>query len=95
MSTHICGKCGYEEHIFGSGGGQQMAEQYDVDLLGSLPLDLSNREGADTGRPTVAMAPDSPLAATYRAISRRAAAKLSLRAKDYSASFPRIVVENA
>ena len=95
MSTHICGNCGHEEHIFGSGGGQQMAEQYDVDLLGSLPLDVSIRAGVDNGRPTVSMAPDSPIAATYRTISRKAAAKLSLRAKDYSARFPRIVVENA
>ncbi|MDE0155831.1 MAG: iron-sulfur cluster carrier protein ApbC [Gammaproteobacteria bacterium] len=95
MSTHICSQCGHEEHIFGSGGGQQMAEQYDVGLLGSLPLDTSIREGVDNGRPTVAMEPDSPIAETYRAISRRAAARLSLRAKDYSARFPKIVVENA
>ena len=95
MSTHICSNCGHEEHIFGSGGGLQMAEQYDVGLLGSLPLDMSIREGVDNGRPTVAMAPDSPLAATYRAICRKAAARLSLRAKDFSSKFPKIVVENA
>ena len=95
MSTHICSECGHEEHIFGAGGGRQMAEQYEVDLLGSLPLDISIREGVDNGRPTVAMQPDSPLAATYRAIARKAAAKLSLRAKDYSSKFPKIVVENA
>ncbi len=40
MSTHICSNCGHEEHIFGSGGGRQMATQYEVDLLGSLPLDI-------------------------------------------------------
>ena len=95
MSTHVCSNCGHEEHIFGSGGGRQMAEQYDVDLLGALPLDVSIREGADNGRPTVAMAPDSALAETYRSISRKAAARLSRRAKDYSARFPKIVVENA
>lgn len=95
MSTHICSKCGHEEHIFGAGGGQQMAEQYDVDLLGSLPLDISIREGVDNGRPTVAMDADSDIAETYRAIARNATAKMSLRAKDYSAKFPKIVVENA
>ena len=95
MSTHICSNCGHEEHIFGSGGGRQMAEQYDVGLLGSLPLDISIREGADNGRPTVAMDPDSPLAGIYRAIARKAAARLSLRAKDFSSKFPKIVVENA
>ena len=94
MSTHICSQCGHEEHIFGSGGGQWMAEQYKVDLLGSLPLDIRIREGVDNGRPTVAVEPESPIALAYRDIARRAAAKMSLRAKDFSAKFPKIVVEN-
>jgi ATP-binding protein involved in chromosome partitioning len=95
MSTHICSQCGHEEHIFGSGGGVQMSEQYGVDLLGALPLDISIREGADNGRPTVAMDPDSKLTLLYRDIARKTAAKLSLQAKDYSNKFPKIVVENA
>lgn len=95
MSTHICSQCGHEEHIFGSGGGVQMSEQYGVDLLGALPLDISIREGADNGRPTVAMDPDSKLTLLYREIARKTAAKLSLQAKDYSNKFPKIVVENA
>ena len=94
MSIHVCSKCGHEEPIFGTGGGQQMSEQYGVDLLGQLPLDMSIREGTDAGRPTVAMDADSKLAETYRKIARKAAAKLSLRAKDYSAKFPKIVIEN-
>ena len=95
MSIHVCSECGHEEHIFGSGGGAQMAEQYGVDLLGSLPLDISIREGVDNGRPTVAMDADSRLTAIYRDIARKTAAKLSLQAKDYSSKFPKIVVENA
>ena len=95
MSTHICSSCGHEEHIFGSGGGQQMAEQYGVDLLGALPLDITIREGVDSGRPTVAMEPDSRITEIYREIARKTAAKLSQRAKDFSAKFPKIVVENA
>ncbi|MFT7458175.1 MAG: ATP-binding protein involved in chromosome partitioning [Planctomycetota bacterium] len=95
MSTHICSECGHEEHIFGSGGGLQMSEQYGVDLLGSLPLDMSIREAVDNGRPTVAMEPDSRITALYREIARKTAAKLSLQAKDYSNKFPKIVVENA
>jgi ATP-binding protein involved in chromosome partitioning len=94
MSTHICSQCGHEEHIFGAGGGERMSKQYGVDLLGSLPLDISIREGVDNGKPTVAMQPDSPIAKTYREIARRTAAKLSLRAKDYTHRFPKIVVEN-
>lgn len=94
MSTHICSQCGHEEHIFGSGGGAQMARQYDVELLGSLPLDVKIREGLDHGQPTVAMAPESDLALLYRRIARRSAALLSLRAKDYSGKFPKIIIEN-
>ncbi|MFQ5658851.1 MAG: iron-sulfur cluster carrier protein ApbC [Gammaproteobacteria bacterium] len=94
MSIHICSECGHEEPIFGAGGGRQMSEQYNVALLGALPLDISIREGVDNGRPTVAMDPDSRIAGIYRDIARKAAAGLSVRAKDYSARFPRIVVEN-
>ena len=49
MSTHICTNCGHEEHVFGEGGGARMAAQYDVALLGSLPLDIRIREQADSG----------------------------------------------
>jgi ATP-binding protein involved in chromosome partitioning len=47
MSIHICSKCGHEEHIFGEGGGQRMADEYNIDLLGALPLDIRIREEAD------------------------------------------------
>ncbi len=94
MSTHICSECGHEEHIFGSGGGEQMAKQYDVDLLGSLPLDIRIREGVDNGKPTVAMEPDSAITMNYRNIARRTAAKLAQQSKDYSSKFPKIVIEN-
>jgi ATP-binding protein involved in chromosome partitioning len=95
MSTHICSKCGHEEHIFGAGGGNRMAEDYDVDFLGALPLDIRIREETDSGKPTVVAEPESPISQTYREIARRAAAKLSLRKKDYSAKFPNIVIQNS
>ncbi len=94
MSIHICSKCGHEEHIFGSGGGQSMAEQYGVDLLGSLPLDIHIREETDSGKPTVVAQPESRVTQIYREIARKTAAKLSLQAKDYAAKFPRIVIQN-
>jgi hypothetical protein len=79
MAIHACSNCGHAEHIFGSGGGARMSEQYDVPLLGSLPLDIGIREQADGGTPTVASAPDSAIAAAYRDIARKAAGHLSLR----------------
>src|SRR5215470_1846423 len=63
MSIHVCSNCGHAEHIFG--GGARMAEQYGVKLLGELPLDAHIREEADSGRPTVVAAPDSPRAKAY------------------------------
>ncbi len=95
MSVHICSACGHVEHIFGEGGGDSMAKQYEVDMLGSLPLDMSIREGADNGRPTVAIDPDSKIADSYREIARKVSARLSLRARDFSAKFPKIVIENS
>jgi len=94
MSTHICSNCGHEEHIFGAGGGQRMAEQYGVDLLGALPLDIRIREEADGGTPSVVTAPEGTIALAYREIARRVAGKLALQAKDYSGKFPNIVIQN-
>ena len=94
MSTHICSRCGYEEPVFGMGGGAEMARRYEVALLGQLPLDISIREGADNGRPTVAMEPESAIAMNYREIARRAAGRLAVQARDYTAKFPKIVIEN-
>jgi ATP-binding protein involved in chromosome partitioning len=94
MSIHICSQCGHEEHIFGEGGGQRMADQYGVDFLGALPLDMRIREETDGGKPTVVAEPDSRIAQIYREIARKAAAKLSLQAKSYAAKFPSIVIQN-
>jgi ATP-binding protein involved in chromosome partitioning len=93
MSTHICSKCGHEEHIFGAGGGQRMAEENEVDFLGGIPLDIRIREQADGGKPTVVAEPDGRLSQIYRDIARRVAARLSKQKKDYSAKFPGIVIQ--
>ncbi|SIT70433.1 ATP-binding protein involved in chromosome partitioning [Ectothiorhodosinus mongolicus] len=94
MSIHICSKCGHEEHIFGQGGGERMAEEYDVDFLGALPLDVHIREQVDSGNPTVVASPEGRIAEIYREIARRAGARLALQARDFSAKFPNIVIQN-
>ncbi len=93
MSTHVCSQCGHEEHIFGEGGGERLAAQYNVPFLGSLPLELRIREQTDSGNPSVAADPKSPIAQRYRDIARRAAAQLALAGKDYAGAFPKIVIE--
>jgi ATP-binding protein involved in chromosome partitioning len=92
MATHVCSNCGHEEHVFGTGGGQRMAEQYGVPLLGSLPLDIRIREHADGGNPTVAAAPESELAMRYREIARNATARLALQAERDMTGVPNIRV---
>jgi len=93
MSTHICSHCGHEEHVFGAGGGARMAEQYHVDLLAELPLDIRIREQADGGKPTVAHDPAGALAQAYLSMARRTSARLARHAVQSSKSMPTIVVE--
>ena len=85
---------GSQRKIFGEGGGNRMSEQYNVDFLGALPLDINIRINADDGHPSVADDAESKASLIYRDIARRTAAKLSLKAKDYSAKFPNIVIQN-
>ncbi len=93
MSTHVCSNCGHEEHIFGAGGGKRMADQYGVDLLAELPLDIRIREQADGGRPTVVAEPDSALGRAYIDLARRTAARLARIALTPTAPFPTITIE--
>jgi ATP-binding protein involved in chromosome partitioning len=94
MSLHVCSQCGHEEHIFGEGGAQRMGKDYDIEVLGSLPLDMKIREQADSGRPTVVADPDGRAAQIYKQIARRVAVKIAEKAQDHSAAFPKIVVQN-
>lgn len=94
MSTHICSKCGHEEHIFGAGGGEKMCADYATEFLGSLPLDITIREQADSGKPTVVADPNGAIAKVYKQIARRVAVKVAEMAQDHSAAFPKIVVQN-
>nr|VFK14500.1 MAG: ATP-binding protein involved in chromosome partitioning [Candidatus Kentron sp. LPFa]VFK30819.1 MAG: ATP-binding protein involved in chromosome partitioning [Candidatus Kentron sp. LPFa] len=95
MSIHICSKCGQEEHIFGEGGGVRMSEEYGVNFLGGLPLDMAIRVDTDDGKPTVVNDPEGVTAKQFREIARRMAAKLSLQAKDFSKAFPNIVISDS
>ncbi len=77
MSYHVCSHCGQRENIFGEGGGEKLANQYGVELLGQLPLDAKIREQADGGKPTVIASPESDVAKLYRDIARKAVARLA------------------
>ena len=84
MATHICSQCGHQEAIFGEGGGKYLSEDYDIPLLGQLPLDMTIRELLDAGTPTVAEDPESDISQIYREIGRNLTANLSVLGKDFS-----------
>jgi ATP-binding protein involved in chromosome partitioning len=68
MAVHVCSNCGHEEHIFGASGGEKLADQYGVNLLGSLPLDIDIRTSMDEGQPIIVSAPQSTPAKRYHRI---------------------------
>jgi ATP-binding protein involved in chromosome partitioning len=79
MAVHICSNCGHAEHLFGEGGGEKLAAQYDVELLASLPLSMLIREQADGGRPTVIAEPESQIAMVYQELARHVGARIVLQ----------------
>ncbi|MEI7625138.1 MAG: P-loop NTPase [Actinomycetota bacterium] len=56
--------------IFGEGGGQLLADELDVPLLGKIPLTMPLREQADSGTPLVVTNPDDPAAQAIRQVAR-------------------------
>lgn len=78
MAVHVCSNCGNAEHIFGEGGGEKVAAEYDTSVLGALPLDRRIREETDGGMPSVAKEPEGDIAASYRAIALKVLDKLAL-----------------
>lgn len=86
MATHTCTSCGHAEHLFGEGGGAKLADEYETELLASLPLTMSIREQADGGHPSVIAEPEGNIAKVYRELARRMAARLSIRTCDAPAA---------
>ncbi|WP_019604349.1 iron-sulfur cluster carrier protein ApbC [Teredinibacter turnerae] len=92
MSTHTCSNCGHTEAIFGEHGGDQLATEYGVGLLGRLPLAMSIRSQTDSGRPPVAAEPESAVAAEYFSIARKVALSLWQLAANASNAGPMISI---
>lgn len=76
MATHICSHCNHAEAIFGEGGAQQLADEYQISLLGSLPLNKRVREDVDSGKPTVVNEPDSQITRAYLTLANKVGAEL-------------------
>ena len=67
-------------HIFGTGGGRKVAEQYGVPFLGEIPLGMDVREGGDRGVPIVAGEPLTPQAQSFRRVAEEVARQVSIEA---------------
>ncbi|MGV0998160.1 MAG: iron-sulfur cluster carrier protein ApbC [Fluviibacter sp.] len=93
MSMHICTNCGHTEAIFGEGGGAALGTDYQVPLLGQLPLDMRIRVGLDAGQPIVAADPDCAISQTYLGIALKVAGAVAASGRDMSHKFPKIVIE--
>jgi ATP-binding protein involved in chromosome partitioning len=79
------GDDGKRYEIFGSGGGQLLADDLGVPLLGSLPLVPELREGGDNGNPITVADPESEVAKAFQAIAHRIATELKSK-KIFSAA---------
>ncbi|MCV2403219.1 iron-sulfur cluster carrier protein ApbC [Marinomonas sp. C2222] len=82
MSTHICSNCGHQEAIFGDEGGAGLAQEFDVCVLGKLPLSMSIRQLSDEGKPIVVASPESDVTNSYQSIARKLGATLASQQGD-------------
>jgi len=85
MATYTCSACGHESHVFGHGGGNRLAQQYDAPLLGSVPLSADICKNSD-GAHLVAHP-------AYQTIAKQMEEQLEKRPLNYADTFPPIVVE--
>ncbi len=76
MAVHICSQCGHREPIFGASGGERIAREYAVPLLGALPLARSIREQTDAGNPPVSADPDGEISRMYLQLAEQVEGQL-------------------
>jgi len=79
--------------LFGSGGGEQLAQATQTNFLGKIPIDQNVRIGGDSGKPIVASHPDSPVAIALREITQKIAAQVSVAALSTKNEMPINIVE--
>ena len=77
MAGFACPHCGHETAIFGEGGGAKLASEFDVPVLGSIPIDPETRIGGDSGEPIVVARPSSPQADAFRRVAAAVRDRLS------------------
>ncbi|AGF48111.1 chromosome partitioning ATP-binding protein [Candidatus Kinetoplastibacterium oncopeltii TCC290E] len=91
MSFNICTKCNHKEYIFGTGGGQRLAKQNNIPLLGMIPLDNRISKQSDSGFPIVIEDPLSDIAKSYLDIALKISISVASLPRENIIKFPKIM----
>ncbi|GAB4178815.1 MAG: iron-sulfur cluster carrier protein ApbC [Wenzhouxiangellaceae bacterium] len=94
MSTYVCPNCGHEDAVFGSGGGERIAAECALALLGRIPLDRTIASGADRGAPVVVADPGHPASQRFREIARVVAARLAAQPLNTRIPMPKVRISD-
>ena len=86
---------GERYYIFGNGGGEALAERYNVPFLGGVPIAINVREGGDLGVPVVIGDPDSAQAKAFKQIAQNVAAQVSIAAVKTNRELPVLNIKRA
>ena len=95
MSFYHCTHCGHDASIFGKGGGERLAQEFQLPLLGTLPLYPPLCTEADLGLPWVAHCPEHPLALSFQEAALNMTSCLALKPINYSAKLPPIILKSS
>lgn len=68
MAYAICDHCDERTYPFGTGGGAELAQRFEIPLLGQIPLDTAMRDFADHGKPAVIALPDGAAAKAFEEV---------------------------
>lgn len=78
--------------VYGEGGGEKLAEEYDIPFLGRVPLHAGVRTGGDMGKPVAISDPDSEAGQAFRDLAQAVAARVSVVAMSREDTIPLNIV---
>jgi ATP-binding protein involved in chromosome partitioning len=89
MSGLVCSECGHRDALFGSGGGEALAERFEVPLLAAIPIVEEIRKGGDAGVPIVVGEPGHAVSQIYERLAGQVAE--AVRSSAVRPAAPRII----
>ncbi|MBZ0258312.1 Mrp/NBP35 family ATP-binding protein, partial [bacterium] len=82
MAYFACPDCGKQYNIFGSGGGEAIAREYETEFLARIPIDMRVSQGGDSGKPIVEVDPDGAIAQEFDKLAGAVAQQISIANAD-------------